>query len=59
MAAGGKASELELECQRLRTSLSHLERSQRELRAALDVAAPDPEYKVAIQDNCVTIAKYR
>lgn len=65
---------LEVELERLRNSVSHLERSNRELKeamieegrgaAAAAAAAeggdgPDAEFKTAIAENIVTIAKQR
>lgn len=52
------ASLLEIERDRLLTSLSHLERSVVELKAA-QAQDPDPEYKAAISENLVVIAKKR
>lgn len=52
------ASLLEIERDRLLCSLQHLERSVRELKQAM-VDDPDPEYKTAINENVVVIAKQR
>ena len=50
---------LEIERDRLHTALSHLQRSNQELHEALAESGPDREYKVAIEENIVVIAKYR
>lgn len=57
-------SPLEIELDRLCNSLKHLERSNEELKAAMqeDVLAgrrPDQDFKQALQENIVTIAKHR
>lgn len=52
------ASLLEIERDRLLCSLQHLERSVKELKQAL-IEHPDPEYKTAISENLVVIAKQR
>jgi ParB-like chromosome segregation protein Spo0J len=39
--------------------VSHLERSVAELRAALTHGEPDPDYRAALGENLVVIAKYR
>ena len=52
------ASLLEIERDRLLCSVQHLERSVKELKEALK-EDPDPEYKTAISENLVAIAKQR
>eukprot|EP00877_Chromochloris_zofingiensis_P005476 jgi/Chrzof1/1492/Cz10g09250.t1 len=52
-------SELELERDRLQNAVAHLERSNAELGEAIAETGPDREYKTAIEDNIVTIARYR
>jgi hypothetical protein len=56
--AGLAASLMEIERDRLLCSLQHLERSVKELKHAL-IEDPDPEYKTAISENLVVIAKQR
>ena len=52
------ASVLEQELSQLRNSVVHLERSQAELKAALQQHW-DPEYKEAIDENIVSLARFR
>lgn len=52
-------SVLEVEVDRLANAVAHLQRSNAELKAALQEGGPDPEYKLAIEENIVTIAKHR
>lgn len=56
--AGLAASLLEIERDRLQLSNQHLERSVQELKQAM-LEDPDPEYKAAISENLVVIAKQR
>ncbi len=51
-AAIQQQSVLEVELDRLRNSLAHLERSNRELREALQVGGPDPDFKVRRRAKC-------
>lgn len=60
----GAPSALEQERDRLRNALAQLERSNAELRRELDAqraqGAPlDRDYKEALEDNLVVVAKYR
>uniref|UniRef100_A0A383VKG6 Uncharacterized protein n=1 Tax=Tetradesmus obliquus TaxID=3088 RepID=A0A383VKG6_TETOB len=59
MAANVAASLLEIERDRLLGSISHLERSVDELKAAIAAEGPDQDYRDAINENVVVIAKYR
>lgn len=56
--AGLAASLLEIERDRLLLSNQHLERSVQELKQAM-LEDADPEYKAAISENLVVIAKQR
>jgi hypothetical protein len=56
--AGLAASLMEIERDRLLCSLQHLERSVKELKQAM-AEDPDPEYKAAISEDLVVIAKQR
>lgn len=56
--AGLAASLMEIERDRLLCSLQHLERSVKELKQAI-AEDPDPEYKAAISEDLVVIAKQR
>lgn len=58
MAVNPAASLLEIERDRLLCSLQHLERSVKELKEAF-AEDPDQEYKAAISENLVVIAKQR
>lgn len=49
---------LEIERDQLSNSVLHLQRSNVELKEAFQ-ADHDPEYKVALEENLVTIAKYK
>jgi hypothetical protein len=59
MAANAAASLLEIERDRLLGSISHLERSVDELKAAIAEEGPDQDYRDAINENVVVIAKYK
>lgn len=59
MTSRAGASLLELERDRLQGALSHLDRSVTELKAAIAETGPDLEFKQAINENVVLIAKYR
>lgn len=59
MAANVAASLLEIERDRLLGSISHLERSVDELKAAIAAEGPDQDYRDAINENVVVIAKYK
>jgi hypothetical protein len=56
--AGLAASLMEIERDRLLCSVQHLERSVKELKQAM-AEDPDPEYKAAISEDLVVIAKQR
>lgn len=43
----------------MRNSLQHLERSNAELRKAIEENGPDPDFRQAINENIVVIAKRR
>jgi len=58
MAVNPAASLLEIERDRLLCSLQHLERSVKELKEAF-AEDPDQEYKAAISENLVVVAKQR
>eukprot|EP00879_Flechtneria_rotunda_P012858 GHRR01013426.1.p1 GENE.GHRR01013426.1~~GHRR01013426.1.p1 ORF type:complete len:205 (+),score=84.22 GHRR01013426.1:412-1026(+) len=53
------ASLLELEQDRLKGAVQHLERSVGELKQAIVETGPDQDYNDAINENVVVIAKYR
>jgi hypothetical protein len=59
MAANVAASLLEIERDRLLGSILHLERSVDELKAAIAEEGPDQNYRDAINENVVVIAKYK
>jgi hypothetical protein len=59
MAASVAAALLEIERDRLLGSISHLERSVDELKAAIAEEGPDQDYRDAIDENVVVIAKYK
>jgi hypothetical protein len=59
MAANVAASLLEIERDRLLGSISHLERSVDELKVAIAEQGPDQDYRDAINENVVVIAKYK
>lgn len=51
---------LEIEIERLKNATQHLERSNRELKEAMaEQEVKDPDFKEALQENIVVIAKYR
>ncbi|KAG2453324.1 hypothetical protein HYH02_001548 [Chlamydomonas schloesseri] len=52
------ASVLRIEIDELQNAIQHLERSNRELKELL-TSDPDPEYRQAIGENIVTVAKKR
>lgn len=52
-------SVLEAEIKRLHTAVYHLERSNQELVKAMEEEGLDPEYKQAIGENIVVLAKYK
>ncbi|KAG2438829.1 hypothetical protein HXX76_005370 [Chlamydomonas incerta] len=52
------ASVLRIEVDELKNAIQHLERSNRELKELL-ASDPDPEYRQAIGENIVTVAKKR
>eukprot|EP00198_Chlamydomonas_reinhardtii_P003653 XP_001692989.1 predicted protein [Chlamydomonas reinhardtii] len=52
------ASVLRIEIDELKNAIKHLERSNRELQTLLEFD-PDPEYRQAIGENIVTMAKKR
>lgn len=58
MAQQQAQSDLEAEMDRLQRSIEMLGRSNKELKDAMQ-HEPDPEYKQAIDENVVIIAKYR
>lgn len=53
----GQATIIELEIDKLTNALAHLQRSIVELKEALAEAGQDLEYRDAINENLVTIAK--
>jgi hypothetical protein len=57
-AAGGD-SLLEIELQRLRNSVAHLESSVLQLKAALADAPGDLDFRQALSENIVVIAKHK
>eukprot|EP00878_Enallax_costatus_P010368 GHUV01010821.1.p3 GENE.GHUV01010821.1~~GHUV01010821.1.p3 ORF type:complete len:160 (+),score=41.87 GHUV01010821.1:1158-1637(+) len=59
MGSNAGISLLEMERDRLQGSLNHLERSVKELKAAIAEEGPDQDYKGAINENVVLIAKSR
>lgn len=50
---------LKTEIDAVRNSLQHLERSNAELRKAIEENGPDPDFRQAINENIVVIAKRR
>lgn len=50
---------LEKDRDELTNAVAHLERSIRELRAEMAATGPDADYKEAINDNVVTVVRYR
>ncbi|KAL3158504.1 hypothetical protein ABBQ38_010736 [Trebouxia sp. C0009 RCD-2024] len=48
---------LEIELHRLENSCQHLQRSNQELQQAMDLDGPDPDFRQAVQDNIVTLAR--
>lgn len=52
-------SEMEAEKIRLENSVGHLQRSIVELKEAIEEGDPDREFKQAIEENIVVIAKYK
>jgi hypothetical protein len=50
---------LEIELDRLKNAVAQLVRSNEELREAYQQEDKDPEYKQALGENIVIIAKYR
>ncbi|KAL3160197.1 hypothetical protein ABBQ32_010958 [Trebouxia sp. C0010 RCD-2024] len=48
---------LEIELHRLENSCQHLQRSNQELQQAMDLDGPDPDFKQAVEDNIVTLAR--
>ncbi len=53
----GRGSVIEAEIDEVSNALLHLQRSQEELKLALQESGPDPDFREAINDNIVTIAK--
>lgn len=53
----GQVSIVELEIDRLTNALAHLQRSNQELKDAIAEAGPDRDFRDAINENLVTIAK--
>lgn len=52
--------QLEHECKHLENAIEHLQRSNKELKEAIiDQGDGDREYKTAIEENIVVIAKYK
>ncbi|KDD73006.1 hypothetical protein H632_c2636p0 [Helicosporidium sp. ATCC 50920] len=49
---------LKLDRDRLENAMSHLRRSNQELKAAMEAEGPDPDMRTAISENIVIIAKY-
>lgn len=58
MASEPATAPLEAERDRLKNALAHLERSQEELRAALEDAPEDADFKEAMVENAAVIHKY-
>lgn len=56
---GQHGGPIEAEIAELQHKVQHLLRSNDELRRCIAEAGPDREYKVAIEDNIVTIARFR
>lgn len=50
---------LEIELDRLKNAVAHLVRSNEALKEAYQQEEKDPEYKQALGENIVIIAKYR
>lgn len=50
---------LEIELDRLKNAVAHLVQSNVELKEAYQEGDKDPEYKQALEENIVVIAKYR
>lgn len=59
MAMAPAESVLEAERDRLLNSIAHLTRSNAELREALGATGPDRDFKQAIEENIVVLARYR
>ena len=59
MGTNAGTSLLEIERDRLKGSVDHLQRSVEELKAAIAETGPDQDYKEAINENVVLIAKTR
>lgn len=53
------AEALRDELSRVQNNLHHLQRSNAELKEALQTDGPDPDFKLAIEENIVLIAKLR
>jgi hypothetical protein len=58
-AMAGNESVVEAELERLRNAVVHLQRSNAELKEAYRLEEQDPEYRVALEENIVVIARYR
>mmetsp|Transcript_13750 Transcript_13750/g.38924 ORF Transcript_13750/g.38924 Transcript_13750/m.38924 type:complete len:121 (+) Transcript_13750:433-795(+) len=60
MAHGSSETDvLQEEIGRLQNAVDHLVRSNKELKDLIQETGPDRDYKEAIEENIVTIAKYR